>query len=131
MGLGALADRISVIFLLKTCYLVLAVSFAIWLVGSSYMMLVVFALVLGAGYGGFVVLSPAVIAELFGVSKLGTMMGLLYTSGGVGALLGPPLAGMIVDRTGSYRWAIAYSLIAAFASYVALLPLKDKVRPAR
>jgi len=131
LGLGALADRFSVIFLLKTCYFVLAVSFAIWLVGSSYLVLVAFALVLGAGYGGFVALSPAVIAELFGVRKLGTMMGLLYTSGGVGALLGPPLAGMIVDRTGSYRWAIVYSLIAAFASYVVLLPLKDEVRPAR
>jgi len=127
LGLGALADRFSVMFLLKTCYFVLAVSFAIWLVGSSYLVLVAFALVLGAGYGGFVALAPAVIAELFGVSKLGTMMGLLYTSGGVGALLGPPLAGMIVDRTGSYRWAIVYSLIAAFASYAALLPLKDEV----
>ncbi len=128
LGLGALADRAGVIFLLKSCYLVLALSFAIWLAGSSYTILVVFALVLGAGYGGFVALSPAVLAELFGVGRLGTVMGILYTSGGVGSLLGPPLAGMIIDWTGSYRWAIVYSLLGAFASYAVLIPLKDKPR---
>ncbi len=125
LGLGTLADRAGVIFLMKTCYLVLALSFAVWLVGSSYPMLIVFALVLGAGYGGFVALSPAVIAELFGVGRLGTMMGLLYTSGGVGALLGPPLAGMIIDHTGSYRWAIVYALATGLASFAVLLPLKN------
>ncbi|HTR62086.1 MAG TPA: MFS transporter [Candidatus Binataceae bacterium] len=126
LGLGALADRFGVMFLLKVCYLVLTISFAIWLVGNSYPVLIIFALVLGAGYGGFVALSPAVIAELFGIGRLGTMMGLLYTSGGVGALLGPPLAGIIIDRSGSYRWAIVYSLVGALASWVVLLPLKDK-----
>jgi MFS family permease len=128
LGLGAMADRFGAIFLLKACYLVLAGSFAIWLAGASYPVLVAFALVLGAGYGGFVALSPAVIAELFGVNRLGTVMGILYTSGGVGALLGPPLAGMIIDRTGSYRWAIVYSLLGALASYAVLLPLKDRER---
>jgi MFS family permease len=126
LGLGALADKVGVIFLMKACYLVLALSFAIWMAGTSYGTLVVFALVLGAGYGGFVALSPAVIAELFGVAKLGTVMGILYTSGGVGALLGPPLAGVIIDRTGSYQWAIVYSLVASLASYAVLLPLKDQ-----
>jgi len=62
------------------------------------------------------------------VNRLGTVMGILYTSGGVGALLGPPLAGMIIDRTGSYRWAIVYSLLGALASYAVLLPLKDRER---
>ena len=128
LGLGAMADRFGAIFLLKACYLVLAGSFAIWLAGASYPVLVAFALVLGAGYGGFVALSPAVLAELFGVNRLGTVMGILYTSGGVGALLGPPLAGMIIDRTGSYRWAIVYSLLGALASYAVLLPLKDRDR---
>ena len=125
LGLGALADRLGAITLLKICYLVLASSFAIWLLGGeSYSTLIVFALVLGAGYGGFVALSPAVLAELFGVRRLGTMMGLMYTSGGIGALLGPPIAGLIIDWTETYRWAIAYALVASLASYAALIPLK-------
>lgn len=123
LGFGALADRRSTIRLFQICYLLLAASFALWLAGSSYPMTVVFAAVMGLGYGGFVALSPAVLAELFGVARLGTVMGMLYTSGGVGGLLGPPIAGMIIDYTGSYRWAIAYSLAAALASFAVLIPL--------
>jgi len=123
LGLGAIADRTSTIRLYQGCYLLLAASFVLWLTGSSYATMVAFAIAMGAGYGGFVALSPAVLAELFGVARLGTVMGILYTSGGVGALLGPPIAGMIIDYTGSYRWAIAYSLAGALASFFILLPL--------
>ena len=123
LGLGAIADRMSTIRLYQACYLLLAASFALWLAGGSYLSMVVFAIAMGGGYGGFVALSPAVLAELFGVARLGTVMGILYTSGGVGALLGPPVAGLIIDYTGSYRWAIAYSLVGALASFAILIPL--------
>ncbi|MHB8381656.1 MAG: MCT family MFS transporter [Candidatus Binataceae bacterium] len=123
LALGAIADRTSTIRLYQACYLLLAASFGLWLIGSSYATMVVFAIAMGTGYGGFVALSPAVLAELFGVARLGTVMGILYTSGGVGALLGPPIAGMIIDYTGSYRWAIAYSMAGALASFAVLVPL--------
>ena len=45
-------------------------------------------------------------AELYGSGGLGATTGFLYTAAGVGALLGPPLAGWIVDASGSYRPAI-------------------------
>jgi MFS family permease len=131
LGLGAIADRTSTIRLYQACYLLLAASFGLWLFGSSYATMVVFAIAMGTGYGGFVALSPAVLAELFGVARLGTVMGILYTSGGVGALLGPPIAGMIIDYTGSYRGAIAYSLVGALASFAVLIPLsRYSSRPA-
>jgi MFS family permease len=131
LGLGAIADRTSTIRLYQACYLLLAASFGLWLFGSSYATMVVFAIAMGTGYGGFVALSPAVLAELFGVARLGTVMGILYTSGGVGALLGPPIAGMIIDYTGSYRGAIAYSLVGALASFAVLIPLsRYSARPA-
>jgi MFS family permease len=37
-----------------------------------------------------------VLAELFGVRGLGGLVGLVYTGGGIGALVGPPLAGVLV-----------------------------------
>jgi MFS family permease len=123
LGLGALADRAGVVRLYQGSFLLLAMSYLLWLTGSSYATLVIFALAMGAGYGGFVALSPAVLTELFGAQRLGTVMGILYTSGAAGALLGPPLAGMIIDRTHSYTWAIAYAFAAAMGSFLALLPL--------
>lgn len=125
LGLGSLADRAGVIRLYQWTFLVVGLSYLIWFVaGASYTWLVAFALVMGAGYGGFVALSPAVLAHLFGTRSLGSVMGALYTSGGFGALIGPPLAGMIVDATASYRIAIACAFMIAMASWATLLPLR-------
>jgi MFS family permease len=123
MGLGSLADRAGVVRLYQASFLVLALSYGIWLSATSYPAMIVFALVMGAGYGGYVALSPAVIAHLFGTQRLGTLLGILYTSGGIGAMVGPPLVGLIVDRTGSYRIAIAAAFAIALASFALLIPL--------
>ncbi|HXN85490.1 MAG TPA: MCT family MFS transporter [Candidatus Binataceae bacterium] len=122
MGLGAIADRVGVVRLYQFCYLVVGLSFVLWLIADAYSTLVIFALVLGVGYGGWVALSPAVLAHLYGTHRLGSILGALYTSGGAGVLMGPPVAGLIIARSG-YRWAIAFSLITCIAAFVALLPL--------
>src|SRR5277367_3058702 len=123
MGLGSLADRAGVVRLYQASFLVLALSYGIWLSAASYPIMVVFALVMGAGYGGYVALSPAVVAHLFGTNRMGTMLGALYTSGGFGAMVGPPLVGLIIDRTGSYRVAIAAAFAVALAAFAFLIPL--------
>jgi len=123
MGLGSLADRAGVVRLYQASFLVLALSYGIWLAAASYPVMVAFALVMGAGYGGYVALSPAVIAHLFGTNRMGTVLGALYTSGGFGAMAGPPLVGLIIDRTGSYRVAITAALAVALASFALLIPL--------
>jgi MFS family permease len=123
MGLGSLADRAGAMRLYQASFLVLALSFGIWLAAASYPTMVTFALVMGAGYGGYVALSPAVIAHLFGTQRMGTALGVLYTSGGIGAMVGPPLFGSIVDRTGSYHLAIAGAFAIALASFAMLIPL--------
>jgi MFS family permease len=123
MGLGAVADRVGVVRLYQFCYLVVALSFVLWLIAQSYAMLVVFALVLGVGYGGWVALSPAILAHFYGTQRLGSVLGALYTSGGMGVLMGPPVAGFIIGHSG-YRWAIAFSLATGLASYITLMPLE-------
>jgi MFS family permease len=124
MGLGSMADRAGVVRLYQASFLVLALSYGLWLVAASYPMMVVFAIVMGAGYGGYVALSPAVVAHLFGTQRMGTVLGALYTSGGVGAMVGPPMVGVIIDRTGSYRVAIAAAMVVAMGSFALLVPLR-------
>ena len=51
---------------------------------------------------------------------LGSILGLLYTAPGLGALVGAPSAGWLIDRTDTYRWAIVACLLACTAS-IALL----------
>jgi len=110
LALGGVAERIGAVRAFQSATVLLAISFGIWLCFQSYAGLAVFAIALGVGYGGWVALSPSVLAELFGPERLGGTAGALFTSAGVGALLGPPLAGLLVDRTGSYTVAIAAAL---------------------
>lgn len=125
LGLGALADRLGLVGLYLFCFLLQALSYAIWLGAHSYVTLVIFALVIGTGYGGYVALAPAVLAEFFGTGNLGALVGALYTSNAFGTLIGPPLAGFIIDHTGVYRWAIAAALAMATAAFLVLLPLPN------
>ena len=124
LGLGPLADRFGLIVTYRYCILVLGICFSLWLYGNSYAMLVAFALVMGASYGGAVALTPAVVAELFGTRGLGVILGTLYTGCAIGTLLSPPFCGALVDRTGSYRIAILFTMAVTIVSYVILLPLE-------
>lgn len=123
LALGAVGDRVGRIRTYQACFALVAVSFPIWLVTERYAWLVVFAVVLGFGYGGFIALSPAVIAELYGVRGLGGLIGVLYTSAAVGSLVGTPAAGMVIDETGSYDVAIVAAFALSALSFLALLPL--------
>lgn len=108
VGFGTAVTRFGSIRLYRGSFLLLAASFLVWLVaGSSYALLVVFVLILGVGYGGFVALSTIVLAERLGVVGLGSILGLFYTTQGLGGLLGPPFAGWLIDAADSYRPAIA------------------------
>lgn len=124
VGFGTLVRRFGSFRLYRACFVIHGVSFSVWLAaGSSYALLVVFVLVLGVGYGGFVALSPILISDRMGIAGLGSILGLLYTAPGLGGLIGPPAAGWLIDRTDSYRWAIVACLISAVVSVVLLIGL--------
>jgi MFS family permease len=119
--LGAVAARTGVVRAFRGCFLAMGGSFALWLVGGSYWVLVVFAVVLGLGYGGFVAIGPAVVAERFGTPRLGGLLGVLYTSVGIGSAFGAPLAGAAIDASGSYVPAVAGCLVLGLGAYAIVL----------
>jgi len=77
-----------------------------WSQSTSSVALVIFALLFGAFYGGFVAIAPSLAADYFGGRALGSVIGALYSGVGVGALLGSPAAGYAYDFFGSYAGAI-------------------------
>jgi MFS family permease len=121
LGFGAIASRVGILGLYRLAFLGLALSFLIWIVAdTNYPLLIAFATVLGVSYGGFIALSPAVIAELFGTVGMGGVLGALYTAAGVGGLLGPPMMGRIIDSAGhtAAQWAaLASGLIGTAVLY--------------
>lgn len=106
IGFGSAVRRFGSVRLYRACFALLGTSFLLWLVaGSSYGVLVAFVLVLGIGYGGFVALSTIVVAERFGVAGLGSILGVFYTTQGLGGLVGPPVAGAAIDAFDAY-WPV-------------------------
>ncbi len=127
LGLGSLADRFGALRLEVGAFALLAGSHLIWLfAGSSYALLVVYAITLGIGYGGFIALSPAVIVDIFGLEGLGGMIGMQYTAAGVAALTGPPLAGWLVDQSGDNA-AILLALVMSAAATLVLSSVKQHI----
>jgi MFS family permease len=120
LGIGVFADRIGTARLFKASVLLMAVSYLLWSVASTYIWLIGFAAVLGLGYGVRIALMPAVLIDLFGVQNLGAILGIFFTASGVSAVLGPLTAGFIVDATGSYQAGIVFALAAGTLGFAAV-----------
>ncbi len=116
LGLGALGARLGPTRLLQGSFATMAVSYLIWMASDGrYGLLVAYTIVMGVGYGGFIALSPAVVAQLFGTDGMATILGATYTAAGIGGLIGPPVAGAIIDRSGfgaGIGFAMAMTIIA-------------------
>ena len=103
--------------LYQICLAVQPLAYVVWLVSDgSYGLLVLFAIILGASYGGYVALSPTVAAELFGVAGLGGLLGALFFGSALGGLFGPPIAGALDDATDGQVLPIAVALLVTVAA---------------
>ncbi len=123
--LGGSADRIGRRVALGAAFAVMGASLFAWLGATEPWSLVIFALVFGTAYGGFVALLPALATDYFGARNAGGIIGLLYTGAGVGALIGPTLAGAIYDARDSYTLPILMGVamnVVAVACMLAIRP---------
>ncbi|HEU4512270.1 MAG TPA: MFS transporter [Nocardioidaceae bacterium] len=127
LGLGWVADRWGLFRTYRICFVAIGASFVAWLwPGAAYPALLLHAVVLGVGYGGFVALLPGLVAHRFGLERLGGLLGILYTSHVFGAGLGPLATGLLVDRLG-YVPAGVTGLVCGLAAAVVLGGLSDRV----
>ena len=124
LGLNALAPRFGLVTMYQVSYGMLLISFALWLPAHTYAWLVAFGLVMGIGYGGLAAMAPAVAANIFGVEGLGELLGILFTGFGVACLVGPPLAGVLVDYTHDYKWPVVVAAAAAVLALIVVIPLR-------
>jgi len=66
--------------------------------------LVPLAVIAGVGAFGWVGLYFALVAEIGGARYAGLLTGVAVAFAWSGVLVGPPIFGLLVDRTGSYAW---------------------------
>jgi MFS family permease len=132
LTLAVLAGRWNALALYRTCLLGLGLGLVVWLVcHGRYDHLIGCAVLLGAAQGGGAVLLPAVVVQLYGTRGVGRVLGTLHTGGGIGCLIGLPIAGAVIDVTDGYTTAIALSAALAFGSWALLWPRSTAHRARR
>lgn len=92
---------------------VLQVGALLWLMWAQELwMLYVFAIAFGFLWGGFGVLTTALIGDVFGMRSIGAIMGMMSAGWALGAASGPAIGGYIFDVSGTYFMAFAAGAVA-------------------
>ncbi len=127
--LGGVADRLGRGPAFAAAMLGSGLMLAYWPFAQGFIALGGFALGFGLCYGGFVALAPAITVDLFGARAASALIGALYTSVAFSTLLGPTLAGLAFDRTGSYSVPIFVSAATCGLGAVLVWLLPRKLPP--
>jgi MFS family permease len=123
---GFVADMVDKRTIAAVFALIIAIAM-FWLVLADKMwMLYLFAVIYGIAYGAIDPPIIALVGDIFGLSKVGAIMGFLMVGWGIGSATGPYIGGLIFDHTGEYQFAFSSGgLIMALAA-ICLLSLKIK-----
>lgn len=120
--LGSAADRMGNKWAIAANFIVLLASL-VWLqLSGEVWMFYLFAAIYGFAHGGLYTLISPAIAELFGLSSLGVILGMVTFISTIGGTFSPIIAGHIFDTTGSYQ-SVFMLLIAASAGALVLVLL--------
>jgi MFS family permease len=83
------------------------------------------AAVVGFSYGACLCIFPAATADQWGTKNMGLNYGILFTGWGLGGVIGPLVAGRVVDTTGNYVGAynvagllVMLAFVLAMFSYI-------------
>lgn len=106
VAVGWMADIIGKILMFQICIFFGGGSTLCWLACKDFGSLMAYGIVFGFFAGGVISLMPGVAAELFGIKKLGSIIGLLYSSTATGNLLSAPIGGFLYDAYDTYTPSI-------------------------
>jgi sugar phosphate permease len=122
--MGVLADLFPKKFVMLTIYGLVALTVPLLYVAPSVATLRLAAIAFGIGLGGDYMIIPLMAAELYGVARLGRVMGVVLTADGVAEALVPMGVGALRDHYGSYGpgFGLLVTLAIVGAIAVAVLP---------
>ena len=126
--LGVLADRAGSKRAIITGLAILAMAL-LWLqLATAEWMLYLFAAIFGFAFGGLLVQISLIIAESFGLTSHGAIMGVISFGLITGGTLGPVVVGHIFDITYSYQLGFLICAAASIISLVLALLLRPTLK---
>jgi sugar phosphate permease len=123
--MGWLADRWPRKRVMLLIYLIVAGTIPLLWAASSPIALRAAAVTFGVGLGGDYMIIPLMAADLFGLKRMGRVMGIVLTADGVAEAVVPMAVATLRDRSGSYGpgfiLLVALAILGAVA--VSFLPV--------
>ncbi|TES83971.1 MAG: MFS transporter [Dehalococcoidia bacterium] len=99
-----------------------------WLVVTGELwMLYLFAVIFGFAYGGLAAMESPIVAELFGLSSHGVVMGVASFGFTAGGAVGPLVAGRVFDMLGSYQIAFLICAVVGISGIILAWLLRPPV----
>ncbi|WP_419946472.1 MFS transporter [Candidatus Poriferisodalis sp.] len=109
---GPLSDRIDRRRAVMLALAVETLSFAGIASADGLPLLYASAVAFGLSYGGSVAVFPALVADYFGRTHAGAIVGRFFATAGSFAAVGPYAAQLLLDATGGYGWTFSFAAVA-------------------
>ncbi len=126
---GFLGDKLGVKRMIVTGLLVQAVAAGAYVLAARLGDFYAVAFVFGMAYGGVMPLYAALARSYFAPQIMGTVLGALVLSSGLGMALGPAVGGWVFDHFHAYTWMYLGSLAVGLGAGAIALALPQVRSP--
>ena len=121
--LGHVSDVVGRVKVMMLCGVLTAAGGLGLAYSQEFILLVLFTVVFGVGYGTIWPVYAASSRDLFSEDYSGSIVGLWTLYHGLGSILAPVFAGWTIDTTGTYVLAFILAAVSSTLSLLLLLPL--------
>ena len=133
LGWGFLLERLHVRYGAIIVNLLYVVAMVFIVIADTYPLAVLFGIMFGLAQGGWTIAQRLLFADYYGRRSIGAIRGFAAPVQAVISPLGPLLAGLVRDRTGSYAavftvFAVVFALV-SMAMLLATPPKKPAAAP--
>jgi MFS-type transporter involved in bile tolerance (Atg22 family) len=121
---GLLATRFGRRRTVSACLIILAVLFTVAYSTTSLLFDQIMLVIAGAAYTTIIVSALPMVLDAAPTNDTGTYTGVYYVFGATAGSIGPPLAGLLIDATGTYRSVFLFGPV--FMTLALILILRNR-----
>ena len=116
--MGMLADLMKRKHVMILIYLIVGSSIPLLLMPNFPGRIYLFAVVFGIGLGGDYMIIPLMAGDLFGIKKLGRIMGIILVADGLAESLSPMFVGALYKSTNNYTLGFSGLIVIAITGAI-------------